>query len=286
MPRQRKPQNGGQRLGTWRVANTTTGSTTTQAVYRIPTWNRRDCNVRNFEVTWTSPIVVAIEWENIYRISLDAAALENVIEGMNLDLSNVTLQTVNWDVTFTGNITAEWEFTWTTINATTWNITNLTAGDVTATTVDANAVTTVTLQTSWDATVGWNLEVVGTTTLDSTLSVAWNVSAGSDLSVAWTTTTNSIVANSWNISDLTSTSISTWTLEATTSIATEGTLSVAGTSTLSEVNATDLRAGAGLVIAALMAEGETIINNADYILRGYENIVEKLSNIGADVILQ
>ena len=53
-----------------------------------------------------------------------------------------------------------------------------------------------------------------------------------------------------------------------------------------EVNATDLRAGAGLIVAALIAEGTTIINNADYILRGYENIVEKLSNIGADVILQ
>lgn len=53
-----------------------------------------------------------------------------------------------------------------------------------------------------------------------------------------------------------------------------------------EVNATDLRAGAGLIVAALEAEGTTIINNADYILRGYENIVEKLSSLGADVELQ
>ena len=53
-----------------------------------------------------------------------------------------------------------------------------------------------------------------------------------------------------------------------------------------EVNATDLRAGAGLIVAALEAEGTTIINNADYILRGYENIVEKLTSIGADVELQ
>ena len=53
-----------------------------------------------------------------------------------------------------------------------------------------------------------------------------------------------------------------------------------------EVNATDLRAGAGLIVAALLAEGKTIINNADYILRGYENIVEKLKSIGADVELQ
>ena len=52
-----------------------------------------------------------------------------------------------------------------------------------------------------------------------------------------------------------------------------------------EVNATDLRAGAGLVVAALMADGETVINNADYILRGYESIVEKLSAVGADIKL-
>ena len=51
------------------------------------------------------------------------------------------------------------------------------------------------------------------------------------------------------------------------------------------VMATDLRAGAGLVIAALMASGKTEIQNADYILRGYENIVEKLSNIGAVIEL-
>ena len=52
-----------------------------------------------------------------------------------------------------------------------------------------------------------------------------------------------------------------------------------------EVNATDLRAGAGLIVAALEAEGKTIINNADYILRGYENIVEKLKNVNADIEL-
>lgn len=51
------------------------------------------------------------------------------------------------------------------------------------------------------------------------------------------------------------------------------------------VMATDLRAGAGLVIAGLMASGNTEIQNADYILRGYENIVEKLSNIGATIEL-
>ena len=48
-----------------------------------------------------------------------------------------------------------------------------------------------------------------------------------------------------------------------------------------EVVATDLRAGATMVIAGLIAEGKTVINNADHILRGYEGIVEKLTNVGA-----
>ena len=47
------------------------------------------------------------------------------------------------------------------------------------------------------------------------------------------------------------------------------------------VEATDLRAGACLVLAALKANGKTIINNVDYVLRGCENIVDKLKNIGA-----
>ncbi len=50
-----------------------------------------------------------------------------------------------------------------------------------------------------------------------------------------------------------------------------------------KVKATDLRAGASLVIAGLLAKGETIITDAEHILRGYEGIVEKLSNVGADI---
>lgn len=51
------------------------------------------------------------------------------------------------------------------------------------------------------------------------------------------------------------------------------------------VNATDLRAGASLVLAALIAEGTTTINNADYILRGYEHVTEKLTSLGAKIEL-
>ncbi len=49
------------------------------------------------------------------------------------------------------------------------------------------------------------------------------------------------------------------------------------------VNATDLRGGASLLVAALIADGTTTIDNISYILRGYDNIVEKLSNVGAKI---
>jgi len=49
------------------------------------------------------------------------------------------------------------------------------------------------------------------------------------------------------------------------------------------VKATDLRAGAALVVAGLLAEGETKISNAYYIDRGYQFIDEKLASLGARV---
>lgn len=52
------------------------------------------------------------------------------------------------------------------------------------------------------------------------------------------------------------------------------------------VEATDLRAGAALVAAALKAKGETTITNVEHILRGYEEIVEKLTNIGAKIEIE
>ena len=50
-----------------------------------------------------------------------------------------------------------------------------------------------------------------------------------------------------------------------------------------KVAATDLRAGAAMVIAGLFAEGTTEIDNIKYIDRGYEDIEEKLSALGADI---
>ncbi len=61
---------------------------------------------------------------------------------------------------------------------------------------------------------------------------------------------------------------------------------VEGVSTLygARVKATDLRAGAALVLAALVAKGQTVIENAIYVFRGYEDICSKLRALGADVI--
>lgn len=50
-----------------------------------------------------------------------------------------------------------------------------------------------------------------------------------------------------------------------------------------KVSATDLRGGASLLICGLLAEGTTIIDNINYILRGYDDIVGKLSKVGADI---
>ena len=50
-----------------------------------------------------------------------------------------------------------------------------------------------------------------------------------------------------------------------------------------EVMATDLRASASLVLAALVAEGTTTINRIYHLDRGYEDIVGKLGNVGAKI---
>lgn len=52
-----------------------------------------------------------------------------------------------------------------------------------------------------------------------------------------------------------------------------------------EITATDLRAGAAMVLAGLCAEGETTINSVEHILRGYEDIIEKLTAVGAKIEL-
>ena len=56
--------------------------------------------------------------------------------------------------------------------------------------------------------------------------------------------------------------------------------------TANEVRATDLRAGAALVAAALAAEGTTTITDVEHILRGYEGIVDKLTDVGAKIEIE
>ena len=51
-----------------------------------------------------------------------------------------------------------------------------------------------------------------------------------------------------------------------------------------EVMATDLRASVGLVLAALAAEGQTVINRVYHLDRGYERLEEKLATCGADIL--
>src|SRR5699024_5210702 len=50
-----------------------------------------------------------------------------------------------------------------------------------------------------------------------------------------------------------------------------------------QVKASDLRAGAALIVAGLMAEGRTEITGIDHIERGYENITDKLTKLGAKI---
>ncbi|HPK16000.1 MAG TPA: UDP-N-acetylglucosamine 1-carboxyvinyltransferase, partial [Clostridia bacterium] len=59
----------------------------------------------------------------------------------------------------------------------------------------------------------------------------------------------------------------------------EGTKSLAG----APLYASDLRAGAALIVAALSADGRSEVHNVEYIDRGYEYLEEKLRALGADI---
>ena len=72
---------------------------------------------------------------------------------------------------------------------------------------------------------------------------------------------------------------------AITNIVTLNKLEIKGPRKLKGTNviATDLRGGASLLIAGLIAEGTTVIDNCDVILRGYSHLTTKLRNIGAKI---
>ncbi|NLA26319.1 MAG: UDP-N-acetylglucosamine 1-carboxyvinyltransferase [Firmicutes bacterium] len=56
-----------------------------------------------------------------------------------------------------------------------------------------------------------------------------------------------------------------------------------GTLSGAPVTATDLRAGAALIVAGLIAKGDTILSEAEHVYRGYEKIEEKLTSLGAQL---
>ena len=72
---------------------------------------------------------------------------------------------------------------------------------------------------------------------------------------------------------------------ANTRIITNNKLEVIGPTPLkgTKVNATDLRAGSALIIAGIIAKGETQVFNIEHRDRGYENIEQKFRNLGANI---
>ena len=62
----------------------------------------------------------------------------------------------------------------------------------------------------------------------------------------------------------------------------DGTKRIYGT----RVKATDLRGGMAMIIEALVTKKQTRIENIHYILRGYENLEQKLNNLGAKIYLK
>ena len=104
----------------------------------------------------------------------------------------------------------------------------------------------------------------------------------------------SITATNWNITNLTSTDITADTIIAETSIASNGTLSVAGASTLNEVNATDINASWNLSVdwtstftgqvsaGDIVASGDTSLNNLN--VAGNEIVTWTLTTNGATTL--
>ena len=282
MPRQRKPQNGGTRLGTGRVANTTTSQARLQTVYRIPRWGScwSDCWT-DIEILWQAPVKVYREWETIWNISLDSESLKTVIENYdNLDLNHVTLETVDGDVTFTGKVTAEGWFEWD-ITAENGTIDTLTSTDATITNLDA------TTSSLWTATAT-SLDT-GTLAVSWTSTLSWNVTAESDLSVSW-----QLSAANWNITNLTS-----WTLNVTnwatvanglTSDATiTDTLTVNQTSTFTgQINAGDITSTWTSSLDTLIVSWNTTLNtltaNGATTLNGNASVAGNLSVTGNETV--
>lgn len=252
MPRQRKAQNGAVRtpMSTGRVANTTTSTPKLQTVYRIPVGKGWDCcKVNWFEILWTSPVKVHIEWEDIYRVYLDEEALETLIENMHLDLGQVSITEVEWEVTFSGKINAS-EFEWAVVNADTLNADTLNADtgtitDLTATTSDLWAATADSLTTD-SLTVTTDTTFPGSVTVNGTLSA----STGNIATLTSTDATiTNLTATNWTVTALSSDNATLWQL------------SVTGTSTFTgAINAGDIHSTGNASLTNLNVTGSSLLN--------------------------
>ena len=271
MPRTRRPQSGVARAA-GRVASTTTSATKNVAsapVYRIPVGRTNpNCPAPTSEVGGTYPIVVQHRDNNVYIVSINSDWLKSLIEGYDsLDLSNttLTLNTVEWPIELTGNLTVDGDFTWANVSATfisanSWDITSITSTDIIASAINTVDLATVAFTASGNGSIDWTLTVAWATTLNSTLGVAWNTTLGGNVAITgnetvwgnstitWTSTANAIIANSWTITALESTNIQGWTITATNSLVSNGTLNVAWASTLANVSAANVNASWNLAV--------------------------------------
>lgn len=91
-----------------------------------------------------------------------------------------------------------------------------------------------------NATVGWTLDVTWATNLRDNLAVAGNANVGGDATIVGTTNTSTITAWTWNITTLTWTDISATNIQASSTLASNGTLAVEWASTLNGVSATTI----------------------------------------------
>ena len=308
MPRQRKAQSSANRLGTGRVANTTTSTPKLQTVYRVPTGKWGECCGAMYEVTGVSPIRVQIEGENIYRVSLDSDALERVVENMNLDLSNVTLNTINGNVEFTGSVNVDRDLSSTelftqSLQAYQADIADLVSDDINVQRIRVSDGASMVALSADEAEI-WDLKVVNDTIFDGNVSVGWELTAATwtiDTLTSTDATITNLDATSWDITTLTSDSATLWQLDVTwattvtditsTWTATLNNVSATGNTTLANVtvNGASTLTGNASVWGNLSVTGnETVTGNltvtGDGIFSSDVSIAEDL-NVSGDATI-
>lgn len=199
-------------------------------------------------IDWTSArfdSVEVVSWTITNIIASDITTISLTAEDVSLDSVEVTNNAtiggtlwVTWDTTLGANLSVTWnetvsgdlDVTWAissaSVSATSWDITTLTSTDVITDTLTVNNtatvndgltvtgwITTDTLETSWDATIGGDLAVTwassftGDVTVDDITStgtanlndvvVAWNETVAWTMAVTWATTLNNTLTVAW-----------------------------------------------------------------------------------------